>query len=577
MGQVFSLTFDKSDLESSSDADISEQAFASEVGLSEPKGFSDIDGLSSDNDNNGQASSSNNDENGQGSSSNNGEINEVESSKYLRTERVYSSKNDKTSEDITSKNPRTEEEDDFRGPLGRISPSKKRSYLIILSVVIITILLAIIIPLSVHFTLRGTKTSSSSSTTLSFSTTFSTTEEKIDYIIKLTFPESEYENAIGTPQYKAFNWLVTSYYNDTNNSDDLLQESKKILPQFVLKTLYYSTVDEDDEFGGWIEKDNWVNGSSEECDWYGIMCAADGDVVGINLSNNHLVGGIPSELTALKGLIKLEFSYNELTSISSSIGRFDKLSSLEIHHNDMMGQLPSEVIEISHNLLTDDEKAVIEILSPTFMELEQNIFVRSAQYEAFKWVVNHAAAFDNLDGCQNKMAQQYSLSTLFFATNGQHWNRKENWENDQDECNWNWVYTGGFTRGISCNKAGEVTSMKLGINNMEGTIPIEIGYLTSLTWLDLSHNYLDNFIVSEIGQLTNLSGLFLQGNRITGTIPSSFAQLTNLKYLRLDHTELSGTIPIELYNNTWKVSRSGNILGPTVDCDRVECEFCSCL
>ena len=81
---------------------------------------------------------------------------------------------------------------------------------------------------------------------------------------------------------------------------------------------------------------------------------------------------------------------------------------------------------------------------------------------------------------------------------------------------------------------------------MSGTIPAEIGYLTSLTWLALAANQLSGTIPVELGNLTRLEDLFLGGNQLSGTIPAEIGYLTSLTWLALAANQLSGTIPAEL-------------------------------
>ena len=50
------------------------------------------------------------------------------------------------------------------------------------------------------------------------------------------------------------------------------------------------------------------------------------------------------------------------------------------------------------------------------------------------------------------------------------------------------------------------------------SLPLEVGNLTNLTFLDLEHNEL-TALPSEIGYLTNLTGLGLAGNQLTRLPP----------------------------------------------------------
>ena len=81
------------------------------------------------------------------------------------------------------------------------------------------------------------------------------------------------------------------------------------------------------------------------------------------------------------------------------------------------------------------------------------------------------------------------------------------------------------------------------IGELTGEIPVEIGNLTNLTYLNLRYNQLTGEIPSEIGNLMNLTYLDLYSNQLTGEIPSSIGNLINLTNLSLSHNQLTGEIP----------------------------------
>ena len=68
---------------------------------------------------------------------------------------------------------------------------------------------------------------------------------------------------------------------------------------------------------------------------------------------------------------------------------------------------------------------------------------------------------------------------------------------------------------------------------LSGTIPAEIGNLTSLISLDLEVNQLSGTIPAEIGNLP-LNVLGLKDNQLSGTIPAELGNLTRLFHLSVD-------------------------------------------
>ena len=134
-----------------------------------------------------------------------------------------------------------------------------------------------------------------------------------------------------------------------------------------------------------------------------------------------------------------------------------------------------------------------------------------------------------------------ALEALYDATNGANWSRNDNWKTDEPLGQW---------FGVRTNSDGRVTRLDLSENQLSGTIPAEIGNLTSLTTLSISFNQLSGTIPVEIGNLTSLEHLLLGSNQLSGTIPAELGNLTRLISLGLENNQLSGTIPAEIGNLT---------------------------
>ena len=134
-----------------------------------------------------------------------------------------------------------------------------------------------------------------------------------------------------------------------------------------------------------------------------------------------------------------------------------------------------------------------------------------------------------------------ALEALYDATNGANWSRNDNWKTDEPLGQW---------FGVRTNSDGRVTRLELVDNRLSGTIPVEIGNLTSLFALSLGGNQLSGTIPVEIGNLTSLTALFLGGSQLSGTIPVEIGNLTSLRSLGLNDNQLSGQIPAALGNLT---------------------------
>lgn len=75
-----------------------------------------------------------------------------------------------------------------------------------------------------------------------------------------------------------------------------------------------------------------------------------------------------------------------------------------------------------------------------------------------------------------------------------------------------------------------------------GSIPTELGRLSSLTYLNLRRNDLTGPIPTELDSLTNLRVLNLHSNELSGTIPD-LSSMTRLEQLYLANNSLNGGLP----------------------------------
>ncbi|MBO1348618.1 MAG: putative Ig domain-containing protein [Hormoscilla sp. GUM202] len=132
------------------------------------------------------------------------------------------------------------------------------------------------------------------------------------------------------------------------------------------------------------------------------------------------------------------------------------------------------------------------------------------------------------------------MKALRKSTNGDNWRNR--WELSEELPDADVV---GRMHGVTV-VGDRVTNIDLGNNNLTGTLPSELGSLTSLVDLWLNNNDLSGTLPSELGSLASLEHIWLNENDLSGTLPSELGSLSNLQKLRLYKNDFRGTLPSEL-------------------------------
>ncbi|CDP11202.1 unnamed protein product [Coffea canephora] len=171
-------------------------------------------------------------------------------------------------------------------------------------------------------------------------------------------------------------------------------------------------------FISWSISPIQAKNSSSLCTWAGVSCNIDGSVNRLNLTNsnlsqeippeigllrnlqvlhlsqNHLSGPIPEELSHLQ-LFYLNLSNNNLSQqIPPQMGELTRLSTLDLSHNYITGEIPSEfrslqsleILDLSHNYLSGFlPKALAELPGSLHINISFNNFEGPIPYgKAFK-------------------------------------------------------------------------------------------------------------------------------------------------------------------------------------------------
>jgi serine/threonine protein kinase len=106
-----------------------------------------------------------------------------------------------------------------------------------------------------------------------------------------------------------------------------------------------------------------------------------------------------------------------------------------------------------------------------------------------------------------------------------------------------WVIT--IFVGVTCS-GDYVTQLSLSSLGLFGSIPADIGLLSTIQQIDFSYNSLYGSIPVAIGDLVGLQSVDLSNNNLNGTLPSSIVDWVNIRDMVLFSNSLSGTLPDSL-------------------------------
>ncbi|CAN0178393.1 unnamed protein product, partial [Ectocarpus fasciculatus] len=96
-----------------------------------------------------------------------------------------------------------------------------------------------------------------------------------------------------------------------------------------------------------------------------------------------------------------------------------------------------------------------------------------------------------------------ALLALFRSTRGSGWKNSNNWNTDAPL--WRW-------HGVEVDDEDRVVGLFLQDNNLQGSIPKELGGLIKVEDVRLNDNELIGEIPTELGRLVTLRILYLHGN-----------------------------------------------------------------
>ncbi|XP_047156213.1 leucine-rich repeat receptor-like serine/threonine-protein kinase RGI4 [Vigna umbellata] len=361
---------------------------------------------------------------------------------------------------------------------------------------------------------------------------------------------------------------------------------------------------------------SWNPSASSPCNWFGVYCNSQGEVVEINLKSVNLQGSLPSNFQPLRSLKFLILSSTNLTGrIPKEIGDYLELTFVDLSGNSLFGEIPEEIcslrklmsLSLHTNFLEGSIPSNIGNLSSlvnlTIYDNHLSGEIPKSIGSLSKLQVFRAGGNKNLKGeipweignCTNLVVlglAETSISgslpssikmlkkvkTIAIYTTLLSGSIPEEIGNCSELQNL-YLHQNSISGSIP-SQIGELNQLKsllLWQNNIVGTIPEELGSCTEIKVIDLSENLLTGSIPRSFGNLLNLQELQLSVNQLSGIIPPEISNCTSLNQLELDNNALSGEIP-DLIGNlkgltlffAWKNKLTGNIPDSLSECQELE-------
>ncbi|KAL4653739.1 hypothetical protein ACB092_01G327200 [Castanea dentata] len=243
----------------------------------------------------------------------------------------------------------------------------------------------------------------------------------------------------------------------------------------------------------------------------------------LDLSSNNITGSIPDKLGDLKNLQFLGLSYNKLTgSIPSALGHLTNLWYLSLSSNNITGSIPDKLGDLKN----------LQYLGLSYNKLTGSI-PSALGHLTNLWYLSLSS--NNITGSiPDKLGDLKNLQYLYLSYN---------------------KLTGLIASALRIfTDLHNMEGLYLNSNQFNGSIPIEIGNMKSLTYLNLSNNNIVGEIPIELANCYSLANLSLSHNYLNGSIPSQFSDLNSLRFIDLSYNNLTGNIPPYLVNLKFNLS-----------------------
>ncbi|KAK6804913.1 hypothetical protein RDI58_002697 [Solanum bulbocastanum] len=339
------------------------------------------------------------------------------------------------------------------------------------------------------------------------------------------------------------------------NSSKCLEDQKMLLLQLRNNLTY------DSEISTKLVK--W-NQRIDCCQWEGVTCNGEGQVIGLDLSAESFSGSI-TPLADLKFLSIVRLDGNNLSApIPEFFAEFTNLTVLSLSSCNLIGEAPQKIFQVP--TLQTIDLSVNEMLGGSLPEFPSKGSLQNLVLSDTKFSGSLPESIGNLRklsrvelrACNftgpipSSMENLTQLVLLDFNLNS----FTGSFPSFKLSKNLTDIYTArNRLTGISSDWEGfeNLEYLDLSNNSISGLIPESLFYLPSLSALVLSNNKFSGQITELQNVISPLTNLDLSSNKLEGPIPEFLFELHDLYGLSLSFNKFNGTVQLKKFTNINKL------------------------